>query len=383
MALDLLRGKLRQPAECVVKVGRSATEITELYPFLVEVEVETSRHEAWVGRLVFESRREASGKWTVQDAGVFKPWEPISIAAAFATTTDEILRGFVRKVQADYPEDPGSTTVTVECRDESLALDRRQVRKVWGREAPTSDRAILAEILAAHRPLTLDPKSGAGLSNLVVSQDGTDIQFLQERAEANGFELYFDRGTVYFGPQRVKEEAQPTILVYAGPDTHCISLSIAVDGHLPDKVAFDVAATQGAGTKSDAVAPNLRPLGPKPAAAAGTGLQEFVWHLARHGSRSVEELRARALGKANEAAFKVRAEGELDGSLYGHVLRVGRPVPVDGTGDLLSGTYYVDRVTHTFTLDGYRQAFTLLRNALGDNIATAGGAIPPAIAPVV
>jgi len=64
----------------------------------------------------------------------------------------------------------------------------------------------------------------------------------------------------------------------------------------------------------------------------------------------------------------VVAEGELDGSLYGHVLRVGLPVGLDGVGDRHSGIYYVDRVTHVFDANGYRQQFTLLRNAVGDNL---------------
>ena len=66
--------------------------------------------------------------------------------------------------------------------------------------------------------------------------------------------------------------------------------------------------------------------------------------------------------------MKVRAEGELDGSLYGHVLRVGEPVPLDGVGERYGGTYYVDSVSHRFSMEGYRQTFTLLRNAYGDDI---------------
>src|SRR5262245_38670411 len=375
MAVDLLpRGPLRQPAHCVIKVGASATEITDLYPFLVEASVETSRHEAWVATLVFESRREPSGRWTVQDAGIFKPWEPITIAASFGATTEEILRGFVREVQADYPEDPGATTVTVECRDQSLALDRRHVRKVWGGEQPTTDRTILEEILGGHG-LAVHSDSGRGLSNLVLNQNATDVRFLQTRAEANGYELIFEPGRVYFGPLRVKGELQPTILTYAGPDTHCVSLAISADAHRPDKVAFDVAAATGTESVEQVLAPDLALLGPRSAASSAAGLPEFVWRLERQGSPDVEELRARALGRANEEALKVRAVGKLDGSLYDHVLRVGRPVPVDGVGDLLSGTYYVDSVTHTFNLDGYQQAFTLLRNAFGDNVSAGGAGV--------
>ncbi len=41
---------------------------------------------------------------------------------------------------------------------------------------------------------------------------------------------------------------------------------------------------------------------------------------------------------------------------------------VDGVGEWLAGVYYVDRVQHRFSMDGYRQSFTVLRNAYGDNV---------------
>ena len=88
-------------------------------------------------------------------------------------------------------------------------------------------------------------------------------------------------------------------------------------------------------------------------------------------------LRAKALHKANEADLhKIQAEGELDGTLYGHVLLAGLPVGVDGVGSRLSGLYYVDGVTHTFNTTGYRQRFRLLRNAWGDNLDSLPGGGP-------
>ena len=36
-------GPEREPAECIVRVGRGETEIAELYPFLTELTVRTSR----------------------------------------------------------------------------------------------------------------------------------------------------------------------------------------------------------------------------------------------------------------------------------------------------------------------------------------------------
>jgi len=372
MVLDLLSGKRREPAECIVQVD--GEEIVDLYPFLVELTVDTARDRAATATLNFDSRRDEHGVWTVQDADILAPWKTIVIEAAFGSDTEEVMRGYIREVSADYPQDAGSTTVTVECQDESLLFDRGHARTVWGGDAPTDDGTIVRTLVSDHG-LALDPESGPGLSGLVLNQDGTDIRFLRDRARANGYELIFREGQVYFGPLRLGAEPQATILVYAGQDTHCYHFSARTDGHQPDQVAFDVAAATGAERVERVVTPDLELLGTEAADSTSAGLGDFTWRLTRQGITDEAQLTALAQAKANELSLRVRAEGELDGSRYGHVLRVAEPVGVDGVGDWLGGRYYVDSVTHRFSMDGYRQSFRLLRNAYGDDLATAGGVL--------
>jgi phage protein D len=371
MLLDLLGGKKREPAECVITVG--GREISEFYPFLTEVTVDCSRASAATAQLRFETRRNEQGRWTVQDAGVFSPWATVKIEAAFGSQREEIMRGYLREVAAEYPQTPGDAAVTVECQDDSLALDREHRRRNWGADAPATDRLILTGIASDHG-LAADPDSGAGQTGLVLNQDATDITFLRERAEANGYELIFREGLIYFGPMRVSASPQETILVYAGPDTHCVRFSVRSDGHRPDRVILQLAATSGSSVDEQTVNPDLPLMGTQNADSSGSGLRDFAWRMSRQGGRNQAEMMARAQRQANENAMKVRAEGELDGSLYGHVLLTGLPVAVDGVGDWLAGVYYVDRVNHRFSVDGYRQGFTLLRNAYGDNVP-AGGSV--------
>lgn len=371
MLLDLLAAKHREPAECIVTLDGG--EIAHLYPYLAEVQIECSRAQAWAGTLRFETRRDETGAWSVQDDPAVRPWRSAVVEAAFGSTVEEVFRGYVREVRADYPQDPGATTVEVELQDGSLELDREHVRKVWGADTPTTDGAIVAEIVGKY-PLALDPASGTGLTGLTVNQNATDIRFLGERAQANGYELILDRGILYFGPMRLEADPQETLLVYAGPDTHCYRFTVRADGHQPEAVAYDAAPETGSEAVQGELAPDAPLLGTEAADSGGAGLAPFVWRLDRPGSVNAAELDARALGRANELAMRVRAEGELDGSLYGHVLRVGLPVGVDGVGTTMGGIYYVDTVTHRFTVDGYRQTFTLLRNAFGDNLE-AGGSV--------
>jgi hypothetical protein len=370
MSAGLLNGPFRAPAQCELKVrGRS---LTALYPYLREVRVELGRERAGVASLVFDTRRDESGRWTVQDAEVLTPWEPLVVEAVFGTRrTEELLRGYVREVRADYPADSGAASVTVVCQDESLAMDREHVRRVWGADVPTTDRVLVTEI-AGRYGLRVDVTSGAGMSGLVVPQDATDIRFLRARAEANGYELLVQGGELYFGPMRLTAEPQPTLRVYAGLDTHCRSLTITTDGHLPNAVAVDMAPEDGTTPSRRELVPDLPLLGTQPAHGGREG-RDFTWLLSREGSVDEEELVARAQRKVNDFSLRVRAEGEVDGTAYGHVLKVGQPVAVDGVGEWLGGVFYVDAVTHVFSRDGYRQGIRLLRNAYGD--AQGGGAL--------
>lgn len=374
MFLDLLSGAQREPAGCVIKVGVAKLEIAELYPYLTEVKVECSRTDAWTATIHFETRRDEKGMWAVQDLGLLKPWEPIVIEASFGTRSEEIMRGYIRQIKASYPQDAGAASVIVECQDNSIVMDRMHYRQNWGTaEAPMTDEGLIFQQMVARSQLTPDPQSGHGLSRVHLFQDGTDITFLRERAEINGYELMFAGGLVYFGPMRLSGEPQATIKVYAGLDTNCLSFDVDADGHQPDKAGYDAAPETGTATVSGTFPPNIVILGPESAAGGGPGLPDFVWRLRRTGTNDEAELTARAQAKANELSMRVKVSGELDGTLYQHVLQVGKLVPVDGVGSQFNGLYYVDTVSHHFSVDGYSQSFKLMRNAYGDNVPAVPG----------
>lgn len=373
MLLDLFSTKDRSPAELVITVD--GAEITDLYPFLIEATIDLSRAEAAAATLNFEARRDEFGRWTVQDEEILKPWGRIIISAAFGNRVEEIMRGYIREVSLETPEDAGAARVKVDCQDDSIRLDREHRRRTWGTEdLPSSDDLILNEILGPYG-LVADSESASGQDNLVgLAQDDTDIKFLKARAEFNGYELIFRDGQVYFGPMRLTADPQDTMLVYAGRDTNCLSLNVRADGHQADAVAYDSPAESGDATTPETVYPDLPLLGTERADSQAAGLEPFVWKLSAEAGADAQRLRTLAQMKANDLDIhRLQGEGELDGTLYGHVLQVGLPVPVDGLGDRLSGIYYVDSVNHNFTSAGYRQRFRILRNAYGDNLDSVSG----------
>lgn len=366
--LDLFQQVERAPGECVISIDDE--EISDLYPFLMEVSIDTSREAAAEAVLKLETRRDVDGSWIVQDDARIRPWKRLKIEAAFGETTEEVVRGYVRQIQVEFPEDPGAAVVTVTVQDESLLLDREHKRRAWGADAPTTDGQIAQQIIGEAGLIAEEPPA-PGQSDLDLNQDDTDAAFLKKRAEANGYELIYREGAVYFGPRRIEATAQAAIMVYAGRATNCIAFNVQDDGHKPDRVSFDIAAEEGDQALSRTLEPNLTLLGLEPATSAETLDDGFVWRTSREGESDAASAETLAQEKANDNSMKVRASGTLDGARYGHVLKVGLPVGVDGVGTRHAGTWYVDKVRHTFDLSGYRQEFELLRNAYGDNLETA------------
>lgn len=366
--LDLFTTAKRAPGECIVSIDDR--EIADLYPFLMEVTVDTSRDAATEASLKLETRRDVDGTWIVQDDDRIRPWKRLKVEAAFGEEVEEVMRGYIREIAVEFPEDSGGATVTLKVQDESLFLDREHKRRGWGAEGPTTDRLIATQIIG-EADLTPAEPPAEGQRDLTLNQDATDAAFLKSRAEANGYELIYREGTIYFGPRRLSAEPQATIMVYAGQSTNCISLSITDDGHKPDAVTYDVAAEEGAETETRTLEPNLELLGTEPATSVETLDSGFVWRITREGESDVQNAEVLAQERANENSMKVGATGALDGARYGHVLLTGLPVGVDGVGSRNSGIWYVDKVRHIFDVDGYREEFEILRNAYGDNLNVA------------
>jgi phage protein D len=353
----------------VVRIGTPGGEVRWVLEALIEVSADCARSGASTAMLRLRARGTGDGRWPVQDAKAFAPWTPVTVAVAFDRRIETLVCGYVRELHADYPADLGAATVTVVVQDRTIALDREHRRRAWRSESPTTDLDLVSRIVGQHPGITLHPDSGRGLSHRCVLQDSTDIRFLRERAAANGYECYLAADTLYFGPPRIRAPAQRVLLVAAGAASTCLRFTVAADGHRPDAVAVGY-ATDPSGTGTECVVrPDLPLLGAEPAGSEAAGLDAFVWRLRPLPATDEAELSARARGTANEQALRVRAVARIDGGRYGHVLRPGEPVTVDGVGRRFSGRYYVDGVTHRLRAEGYEQSAVLLRNAYGEHSA--------------
>lgn len=351
------------PAACVITVNGES--IDELHAYVGEVTVHLKRGISATATILFDAFRDERGQWSVQDSGRIKPWDDIVISAMFGHSAgEEVMRGVIRELRMEFPEDMSGARVAVEVQDDLIKLDREQRHGVLSSEGEEKTDGQLVRELAEAAGLR-DVTAEDGLTAGALHIDTTPIRLLRERAEANGFELYTRKGALYFGPPRLSAPRQQTIRVYAGTKTNCIRFSIQHDGHKPDQVRMTREPNSEKDRNSPAlvVEPNQTILGHYALKSEGRKLQPFVWSVDRPTGASESEAESRAQAKANENQFKISASGELDGTIYGHVLWPYAPVEVDGVGDTYGGTYYVDEVTHRFRADSYQQEFTVIRNA--------------------
>ena len=364
--LDLVTGsaQLREPAECIIRVDNE--EISEQYPYLREARVVMSRETPATCALSFDTMRDEGGKWLIQDERIFMPWKKLEVIALFGSTREEtVFTGYIREVRTEAPEDMSSASVTVIGQDESILLDRTQAEgPLSSAIEPMTDGEIVAQ-MASDSDLSSDVTPG--MTHEMLNSELTNIRFLRDRADANGYEFYVREGVVHFNPPELEGDPQEqAIMVYAGRSTNCLRFSVRYNHHMPDRVRVIRAAETGIEVEEESFSSDLELLGTEEVTSENMGLSSFEWRMPQPIGSLQSEAQSRAQAKANENAWKVIAEGELDGAMYGHVLLTHKTVEVDGMGETDSGRYYVDQVTHLFNADGYRQNFKLLRNAIGE-----------------
>jgi hypothetical protein len=89
-------------------------------------------------------------------------------------------------------------------------------------------------------------------------------------------------------------------------------------------------------------------------------------------------MQALCQGIYNKSEWFVTGRGEISGNIYGHVLKPRKTVTIKGINETYSGVYYVSRVVHFFSTNGYTQTFTVKRNAImptGDEEFSSSGGL--------
>jgi phage protein D len=249
--------------------------------------------------------------------------------------------------------------------DRSVLMDREEKLKDW---PDKKDSDIASEIFQSHG-LTPDVTETDVLHEEAVSttiQRETDIRFLRRLALRNGFECFVEGTRGVFRPPALDAPPQPLLAAHFGDETTLVQFSLEVNALTPAEVSvvqLDRASKDV--LRSDTTAASQRALGGSGAAALlGPGMRPGRVVLSRTAAVSLAEMSALGQSLFHRGEWFVTGTGEVAANAYGHVLRPRGTVTVKGIGETHSGLYYVGRVTHRFSQDGYVQAIQVRRNGL-------------------
>src|SRR4051794_33183437 len=346
-----------------LRIELGDAEVPELYDDLVELEVEVDEELAGMFRFTVALRLGADGRWTYLDDDRFVLWQKVTVVAGPQDAAEQLIVGYVTHLRPEFGAGLDECRLQVWGLDATVLLDRDDVLKDWPNK---KDSDIAEETFRAHGldPVVTDTQVIHDAEVSTIVQRETDMQFLRRLALRNGYGCFVDGGTGYFRPPALDEARQPVLAVQFGEETNVTRFGLEADALRPAGVSM---------AQIDHVSGELLTVVATPGEQqqlGATGLDSFLGPgmspggvvLDRVVTTGSAEMATLCQGLLDAGEWFVTGEGEVDASQYPAVLKPRATVVVKGIGRTHSGTYYVHRVTHRFTPDGYRQQFEVKRN---------------------
>jgi phage protein D len=358
------------PAVSYTLIVNGSPASSQLVDAIQQIEVEDHARMADMMRLSLAvGVRENGSGWNVLDDGLFGRLTSIGVRVNVGSgSTEPLIDAHVIEANVEFSNEPGRSVLRVVAMDPTVLMNLEEKVRPW---PDMADSDIASTIFGEHG-FTADVEQTQPSRQEVdhtTIQRGTDIQFLRQLAERNGYECYAEtnpRGgqpVAHFHKSRLEQGAQGVLSVNMGQATNVNRFRARYDMLRPTTAqvtGLDVETRSDQPAQVDS--PSVRGLGSTPA-LGGDHPRRVL--LSQIGLSQTDELQTYAQAVADGSTWAITAEGELNTVAYGGVLRAKRPVEVRGAGRQFSGTYYAERVLHTLRGDGYTQRFSLRRNALG------------------
>lgn len=343
----------------------------ELIDVIQRLEVEDHAEMADMVRLsVAIAIRDGCGSWNVVDENTFKRLTKLRINVNVGSgKTEPLIEAYVIETNADFANQPGQSVLNVVAMEPTAKMNLKEKVRPW----PNMADSDIAEQIFRDCKFNTDnidqTQPTRDENDHTEMQRGTDIQFLQRLAQRNGFEIYVElnpeTGVVegHFHAPRLQQDPQGVLSVNMGSATNVNSFHARFDMVQPATAQahnVDIHSSEQQTGQSDSQ--EDKPLGSASTVPTGNPRQVLI---SGTGLSDTGELQTAAQAEVDRTSWAITAEGEVNTVAYGDVLRAKRPVLVRGAGRQFSGIYYVERVLHSFTGDGYTQQFSLRRNAAG------------------
>lgn len=204
-------------------------------------------------------------------------------------------------------------------------------------------------------------------TDVIPRQQGTDLQYIRHLADQVGYTFFIDYPSAYvsrayWGPHIKLGMVQPALNTNMDAYTNVESINFSLDA---EQKVLPIVMIQNSDTRATIPIPiptDLTPLNPL-LGMVPLPPKRIMWI---RGTAHLSAVAATGIGLAYAAKSSdaVTANGSLDVSRYGNVLKARSLVGVRGGGTAFDGLYYVAQVTHKIKRGEYKQDFKLVRNGL-------------------
>ncbi|MEK6374872.1 MAG: hypothetical protein AABO58_19510 [Acidobacteriota bacterium] len=335
---------------------------------LVSAEVRNHDNSRDGFQLTFTLGRTSAADYDLLASPLLDPPARVIVAVFMDGGLQVLIDGIITNHQVAPSNKAAEGSLVVTGEDISVQLDLEERRETYANQ---SDSDIVTTILGRYARFGIVPRvtptSVRPQQNQIVpTQQGTDLAYVQELARRNGFVFYIETTPVpgatkaHWGRQDFTTAPQPALTMNMGVATNVESLNFSFNALGPATPMINI------------LEPTTRLLIPVP---VPSGLRP---PLSRRQAESLRRTRpadtanlepaqaaVAAAATATASADAVTASGQLDAVRYGHVLRARRLVAVRGVGDTYDGAYYVKEVTHRIKRGEYKQIVSLSREGRG------------------
>ncbi|MGW5936874.1 hypothetical protein ACWIG3_32025 [Streptomyces celluloflavus] len=322
-------------------------------------------------QLAFDLTKKGAIVQRLLPEGYFDPKTRVILTVAVQGTPVVLLDGVIVRHEVGTSNQPGQTTLTVTGEDLTLLMDLEERTDRYPNLAPSqrverilgkyADYGIDARIIREQIPQP--PREQVRVDY----QTGTDLQYVNDLARANGYTFYLDpgpvpgRSTAFWGPEQRLGQRQHALNVNMDANSTVDQLTFAYDGTAREEPQ---ARVQDPVTRQAPLLapPDISPLRPPLGLRGSPALKRRT--LSGTAKKDEGLAKAEALGRAATSADAISGSGSLDVTRHGYVLRPRELVGVRGAGITYDGDYYVKTVTHNLRPGSYQQNFTLSREGL-------------------
>ncbi|WP_405891094.1 hypothetical protein OG427_34980 [Streptomyces sp. NBC_00133] len=303
--------------------------------------------------------------------GYFDPKTRVIVTTSVKGTSTVILDGLIVRQEVGASNQPGQTTLTVTGEDLTLLMDLEERTDRYPNLGPAQR---VERILRKYADYGIDPwiireqiHQPPREQLRVDYQTGTDLQYLNELARANGYTFYLEpgpgigRSVAFWGPEQRLGQRQHALNVNMDNNSTVDQLTFAYDGTAREEPQARVQDPRTRDVRLLAQ-PDISPLRPPLGLRASPALKRKT--LSGTAKKELGQAEAETLARAATSADAISGSGSLDVNRHGYVLRPRELVGVRGSGVTYDGDYYVKSVTHNLRPSSYQQNFTLSREGL-------------------